>query len=97
MISGSADTVHTVNTYVDTLKFTTYTPVNSSKAPAKNAFSQVVLAFGKTSQTTTYTITASFDPAIFNQASDVTLTVPQITTTRSAIDQPLDIFKQAGN
>lgn len=97
-ISGSADALSTVNTYVDTLKFTTYKAEGQSGSTSKNAFSQVVLStFGKTSQATTYTITASFDPAIFSESSTVNLTVPKITTTRSAIDQPTDLFKQSGS
>lgn len=97
IVSGNADALSTVNTYVDTLKFTTY-KASGSTAAAKNAFSKVVLAsFGKTNDTTTYTVTAVFDPAIFSENSSVDLTVPKITTTRSAIDQPTDLFKQTGN
>jgi len=97
-ISGNADALSTVNTFVDTLKFTTYKASGSSVAPATNAFSQVVLsAFGKTNTATTYTINASFDPVIFSETSNVDLTVPKITTTRSALDQPTDLFKQSGN
>lgn len=96
-ISGNADALSTVNTYVDTIKFTTY-KVTGSTAVAKNAFSQVVLAtFGKTNDATTYTVNATFDPAIFSEAGSVDFTVPKITTTRSAIDQPSDLFKQTGN
>ena len=92
-ISGSADSLATVNTYVDTLKFTTYSAEgdNSKKG---NAFSAVVLsAFGKNSGATTYTITANFDPIIFSSAQEVTLTVPQITSSRSATEQPTDLFQ----
>lgn len=91
-ISGSADGLTTVNTYVDTLKFTNYTPTGSTQSTP--AFKNVVLSsFSRTSTATSYTITASFDPAIFSEASNVTLTVPKITTTRSATEQPTDIFK----
>ena len=91
-ISGSADGLTTVNTYVDTLKFTTYTPNGSTQSAP--AFKDVVLSsFSRSPTATSFTITASFDPAIFSEASDVTLTVPKITTTRSATEQPTDIFK----
>jgi Tfp pilus assembly protein PilN len=93
-ISGSADSLATVNTYVDTLKFTTFTATGNSTTKG-NAYSKVVLStFARTSKDTTYTITASFNPAIFSGTVDnVNLTVPQITTTRSATEQPSDLFK----
>lgn len=100
LISGSADSLGTVNTFTDTLKFTSYSVSGGSNDGSKgsHAFSKVVLSsFGKTSTTTTYTITASFDPVIFSEDGTVALTVPQITTTRSAIAQPTDLFKQTGN
>lgn len=61
-ISGTADSLATVNTFVDTLKFSTYS--TSSKSSTTKAFSNVVLAeFGYTStQGATYEITASFAP-----------------------------------
>jgi len=94
-ISGSADSLATVNTYVDTLKFTKFT-TNGDTQQSGNAFSAVVLsAFGRTATDTTYTITAKFDPVIFSEAQSATLTVPKITTTRSATEQPSDLFKQS--
>lgn len=94
-ISGSADSLATVNTYVDTLKFTKFT-TNGDTQQSGNAFSAVVLSsFGRTATDTTYTITAKFDPVIFSEAQSATLTVPKITTTRSATEQPSDLFKQS--
>lgn len=95
-ITGSADTLGTVNTYIDTLKFTTYKV--SGQSSSSDAFSNVVLsAFARTSSGATYTITASFAPQIFSEAGDVTLTVPQKTTTRSTIDQPTDLFTSSNS
>lgn len=92
-ISGSADGLSTVNAYVDTLKFTKYT-ANSDDPQTNSAFSNVVLsAFGRTATETTYTITASFDPVIFSQQQEVTLTVPKITSSRSVTEQPNDLFQ----
>lgn len=92
-ISGSADALSTVNAYVDTLKFTKYT-TNDDQPQTNSAFSSVVLsAFGRTATETTYTITATFDPVIFSQQQEVTLTVPKITSTRSVTEQPSDLFK----
>jgi len=96
-INGTADSLETVNTFVDTLKFTEYTITDGDgKSPnRKEAFSKVVLAnFGRSDKSTTYTITASFDPIIFSQLSKTELTVPQKTTTRSATQQPTDLFTQ---
>lgn len=87
-ISGQADTPATVNTYVDTLKHTMYSV--SGQSNSKNAFSNVVLsAINATNTTTTYTITLNFDPTIFSEDDTVSLTVPQITSTGSVLDQPL--------
>jgi Tfp pilus assembly protein PilN len=97
-INGTADSLETVNTFVDTLKFTEYTITDGvGKNPnGKTAFSKVVLAnFGRSDKTTTYNITASFDPIIFSQSSQVELTVPQKTTTRSTTQQPTDLFTQS--
>ena len=92
-ISGSADSLATVNTYVDTLKFTTFS-AEGDDSKKDSAFSSVVLAaFGKNSGATTYTITATFDPIIFSGEQEVTLTVPQITSSRSATEQPTDLFQ----
>jgi hypothetical protein len=92
-VSGNAPSLDSVNTYVDTLKFTTY---KKSDGTSANAFSSVVLSeFSRTATGASYTITASFDPAIFNNSSNVTLNVPNQITTRSAIDQPTDLFKSS--
>jgi uncharacterized membrane protein YciS (DUF1049 family) len=91
-ITGSAKALDVVNTYADTLKFTTYTKDGSNAST--NAFTNVVLSqFSRNSQGASYTITANFDPVIFNNANTVKLTVPNIISTRSAVEQPSDLFK----
>ena len=71
LLSGSADSLATVNTYIDSLKGTTYHTRDNDKNET-SAFSEVVLAsFGRDSSSATYTITLKFDPAIFNQNNDV--------------------------
>ncbi len=99
-ITGTADSLGSVNKYVDTLKFTTFTTESDSK-PQK-AFSNVVLtSFGLNSgvqggRPATYTITLAYNPTIFDVTQDVTLSVPKLTTTRSAIEKPLeDLFQAA--
>lgn len=94
-LSGSADSLATVNTYADTLKFTTY---HTKNAPddEKPAFSGVVLSsFGRDARRATYSIALKFDPVIFSQSEEVTLTVPNKITTRSQTEQPAALFKQS--
>jgi len=99
-ITGTADALSTVNKYVDTLKFTTYTTdVNPT---ATKAFSNIVLtSFGvsstgsKSGKTANYTITLAYDKNIFDITQKVTLSVPQLTTTRSSLDKPTDLFEAA--
>jgi hypothetical protein len=91
-ITGSADTLTTVNKFTDTLKFTKYTLDTSSDS--KPAFSDVVLAnFSRDSKAATYTINLKFDPVIFQENTNVTLTVPNIISTRSEVEQPSALFK----
>jgi len=95
-ISGSANSLETVNTYVDTLKFTKYNTTGDSSTSG-NAFTNVVLStFGRTSNGATYTVTASFNPIIFSENQSVSLNVPQTTTTRSVTEQPTDLFQSNG-
>jgi Tfp pilus assembly protein PilN len=94
-ISGAADSLATINQFVDTLKFTTYTLGSST---GNQAFNTVILSSfsngtSGTANSAQYTISFNFDPALFNQADKVTLVVPQITTTRSIISQPTGLFK----
>jgi hypothetical protein len=95
-ITGSAATINIVNTYVDTLKFTTYT---SEGAESKKAFSEVVLAnFGRDDKGASYQISMKFDPAIFDITKQVTLSVPQgKITTRSETEKPEDLFQPLSN
>lgn len=69
---GSADTLRTVNQFVDTLKFTKYRTLiddgegGSKYSEEKNAFSEVVLFdFGRDDKGASYEITLKYDPAIF--------------------------------
>lgn len=93
VISGKADTVNTVNQYVDTLKLTTYKIGKDQPNDAKNAFSNVVLAgFSIGNGQVTYTINLSFDPVIFDITKDISLSVPNTTTTRLLLNNPTDLF-----
>ncbi|HJQ09138.1 MAG TPA: hypothetical protein VJ836_06685 [Candidatus Saccharimonadales bacterium] len=94
-VSGAADNLTTVNTFADTLKFTTYqVPKDPSKD--RNAFSSVVLtSFGRDSKGASYTLTFNFDKTIFSGIEEVKLTVPKKITTRSEIEQPSALFQQS--
>lgn len=97
-ITGTADALSSVNKYVDTLKYTKYAVKGGSDS--NPAFSNVVLSsFGldtsaqDKSQSATYTINLSYDKTIFDVTQDIKLSVPNLVTTRSQLDQPTDLFK----
>ena len=97
-ITGTSDALSTVNKYVDTLKFTTYTTKGTTTAT--KAFSNIVLSsFGvnssakDSSQAASYTITLVYDKTIFDITQDVQLAVPSLVTTRVQLLQPTDLFK----
>lgn len=103
-IDGDADALSTVNKYIDTLKFTTYrTDGEDEEALAgekqPRAFTSVVLSsFGVTSgkenepPKTTYSLTLVYEPSIFDITQSIKLTVPNLVTTRSQLQQPKDLF-----
>ena len=100
-ITGAADSLATVNQFIDTLKFTKYTASQASLSP-QPAFSSVVLNTFSYNSTNTaspanYTIDFNFDPTIFSNFETINLQVPTQVTTRSIIDQPTDIFKSTSN
>jgi len=93
-ISGSATSLEVVNTYTDTLKFATY-HTDKDRETEIQAFSDVVLAdFGRDVKGASYTITMTFDPTIFDNSQEVTLTVPNKVTTRSQTEQPDALFQE---
>lgn len=95
-ITGNADSADTINTFVDTLKFTTYNAqaTDKTKTTAK-AFSNVVLSsFSRTTSQVTYSIDLNYDPIIFDNTNTTSLTVPNIISTRSEVDQPKALFQQ---
>ena len=96
-LNGSADSLSTVNQFVDTLKYTTY---NTSTSKNKSAFSAVTLSsfsYSSSNSSSTkaaqYSITFNYDPTLLSNSSTVNLIVPNITTTRSILNQPLNLFK----
>lgn len=83
-ITGSANSLATVNQFVDTLKLSSYQ--TSPNSTSKNAFSNVILSSFQytTASGASYSITATFDPAIFSAAyPSVSLNVPSSSSTHS--------------
>ena len=105
LIKGNADALSTVNKFADTLKFTDFKTSEEDSQEGK-AFNSVVLknfAVGssKTGQNgqagVTYELEMQFDPIIFAnlknaEAPEVTLTIPNIISTRSETEKPGDLF-----
>ncbi len=99
-ITGTSDSLANVNKYIDTLKLTKFT--TDSNPDNQPAFSNVVLSSfsldtgaSNPGQAANYTITMSYDPAIFDITQNAKLSVPNVTT-RSDINQPAtDIFQAA--
>jgi len=94
-LTGASPTLDKVNTFTDTLKYSNYN--DGGNSAGKKAFSDVVLAqFGKSNENTSYTITLSFDPALFDNKVFTGLVIPKGISTNSVTGQPAaDIFKQA--
>lgn len=108
--TGAADSLKTVNQFIDTLKITKYQVitenkddsgkvVSTDKSEEKSAFSNVVLdTFGRDDKEASFTIKLNFDPAIFDNKTKVSLVVPEIITTRSVTERPtLNLFKPLSN
>ncbi len=94
--TGGADSLSTINKFVDTLKFTTY---KIDKEPNEiKAFSSVVLTnFGRDDIAATYQIDLKFDPLIFDSSKEISILVPKIITTRSETEKPVDLFQSTGS
>jgi hypothetical protein len=89
-MTGNADTLATVNQFVDTLKFTMYHTSDSNDQ--KPAFKTVVLnTFNVDTKTgASYNIGLDFDPLLFDSHTNVILDVPKDKiTTRSETERPL--------
>ena len=94
-IGGAGKDFVAVNTFVDTLKFTTFT---SDKDATKSgpAFTKVLLtSFSSGDKGSTYQVSLSFDPALFDSLQKISLAVPKTITTRSQISQPTELFQRS--
>lgn len=94
---GGAEDLKAVNTFIDTLKFTTF---DLGEEKDKHAFSNVVLAsFSRTDDdqsatNASYQITLAFDSTIFDIKESIRLKVPDQITTRSVTERPAPLFQQ---
>jgi hypothetical protein len=101
-MSGSADSLATVNQLVDNLKLATYT-VSGVKG-SNPAFSDVVLSSfgiisttnqsGQPVQQANFSVNLNFNSNLFNNTEKVTLNVPTKVPTRSQLVQPNILFNQ---
>ncbi|MBA2278910.1 hypothetical protein H0V99_00490 [Candidatus Saccharibacteria bacterium] len=90
-VSGKSSSLQTVNTYADTLKFTSYT--TGSDQTTALAFKDVVLSEFSRDEIAEFTITLAYDPLIFDEAEEVNLVIPSAVTTRSELARPgFDLF-----
>jgi len=92
-IDGTADSQTTVNTFIDTLKFTTYKI--GAQDTAHQAFTSVAeSSFSIAANTVDYSLKVTFDPQLFSNDVSATpaLTVPKLTTTRSVIEDPSNVL-----
>lgn len=90
-VGGKADTLESVNRYVDTLKFTKFK--SGAEGEEAAAFSSVVLtSFGRDEKEATFKVSFTFTPAIFDDAQDIQLIIPSIVTTRSQVEASNDLF-----
>ena len=88
-INGTSDKLETINGFVDTLKFTTIKIGGVEDKNAKPAFTKVVLAnSGRSDKGATYSVSASFDPVLFDGSQAVSLVIPKEITTRSVTESP---------
>ncbi|MEK7096164.1 MAG: PilN domain-containing protein [Patescibacteria group bacterium] len=103
-IDGTALDQKSVNTFIDTLKFTTYI-VNSDDSP-KSAFPSVVeSSFSIAAKNVSFSLNVTFDPALFGNnildsqghAKAPSLQVPKLTTTRSITDDPANLLFNGQN
>lgn len=92
-ISGKAPSAVLVNSYIDTLKFATFT--TSENTTETNAFTEVVLTTVSPNGedgSVSYDLALKFDKIIFSNQTKVNLVVPSRETTRSQLDKPDAVF-----
>ena len=94
-LNGGANNLQTVNTFVDTIKLTTY-GLDGKTDSTPPAFSSVVLSSFSIDDkgNATFTITFNFDPTIFSDAHVVNL-IPPTAVDITNINKPAALFKKS--
>ncbi len=83
-VTGKAPSQAATTQFTNTIKVAMYSTAGSSSGD-QHAFKDVVLSsFGRDASGSNFSITASFDPAIFSNDGQVTLKVPNEVTTDPA-------------
>lgn len=92
-ITGSTDSLSSVNKFIDTLKFTDYIVVDTDIK--EKAFSEVVMTeFGRDIKGASYTIALKYNKTIFDLNQNVDLSIPKdYITTRSETEKPASLFE----
>ncbi len=87
-IQGTTDSQKTINTFIDTLKFTTY-KTGETDTKTKAFPSVIESQFSLGDKGANYQLTIQFDPVLFAGAGEVSLNVPAgLSTTRSVLNDP---------
>jgi len=91
-ISGTSDSQKSINTFIDTLKFTTYK--QDDKQTGNKAFPSVVeKSFGIDQKGASYSLTIQFDPILFSNQTKIEISVPAgLSTTRSFLNDPSNVL-----
>lgn len=96
-INGTSDSQKSINTFIDTLKFTTY-KIDGQDSNKKAFPSVVESSFGLDQKGANYGLTVQFDPALFANNQKVTLNVPSgLATTRSVLADPGNVLFNGQN
>lgn len=86
-ITGTADSLASVNQYADTIKFATY---KTNDIDDGKPFSNVITRLSRDDESANYTIDFTYDPVLFDNSTEVSIVVPNTVTTRSSLGQPAD-------
>jgi Tfp pilus assembly protein PilN len=85
VISGSADSLATINKYSDTLKFATYKAGDDIEGVP---FTSVATQLSRNEDQATYEIIMNFEEDLFDNTLDIVIDIPEQITTRSVTGKP---------
>lgn len=97
-ISGSADSLASINQYADTLKFAKYKVVGTDEL--LTPFTNVNTELSRGEETATYTVKFEYSPDLFDNTLEIELIIPEQITTRSITGKPSlnnDLFEENPN